>query len=271
MDSIAISNIALPPGDHAELLPEIAAMGVTGLEVAPSRVWSDTWGGLTAAAVETYRSQVEAAGLQVIGLHSLFFDHPGLGLFKGEEAFEATIAFLSHLSAVCRDLGGRTLIYGGGRRRGEMAPTEAAAECDRFLARMLPVMAAHGTKLCFEPLGPKDTDFLNTAAECLDLARTWNHPGLGLQLDAKALVENGETANDTFRAVAGSLDHFHANEPGLAVIGSSGTVPHGDFAAALGAIGYAGWVSVEQRMFAQPDWRHDAAASIAAARRFYGS
>ena len=90
-------------------------MGLTGLEVAPSRVWEDSWLGLSPNVAEIYRSEVEQVGLTVVGLHSLFYDQPQLGLFRFGDNRVRTLDFLEHLSKLCRDLGGTTLIYGGGR------------------------------------------------------------------------------------------------------------------------------------------------------------
>lgn len=270
MTRLAVSNIGLPPFDHLALLPGLAEMGITGLEVAPSRVWADTWTGLSSAQVADYRRAVEAAGLQVVGLHSLFFDQPQLGLFKGREMFDATVSFMVHLSALCRDLGGRTLIYGGGRKREALPEDAAMAECREFLDRILPVLESHGTKLCFEPLGPKDTDFLNTAAQNLALYEAVGHPGLGLQLDAKALVDNAEAGPAAFDAVRGRLDHFHANDPGLVAVGSTGQVDHAAFGRWLAGIGYEGWVSSEQRMLPDRDPMEVMAESAATLRRCYG-
>ena len=113
----AISNIALSAFDHVAELPRLAELGLDGLEVAPSRIWQDTWQGLDARSVDANRKQVELSGLPVVGLHSLFFDHQELRLCKGAEIEKKTAAFLIHRPGVCRDLGGRTLIWGGGRNR----------------------------------------------------------------------------------------------------------------------------------------------------------
>ncbi|MBF0095337.1 MAG: sugar phosphate isomerase/epimerase [Alphaproteobacteria bacterium] len=267
---LAASNIGLPPFDHAALLPELAGLGLEGLEVAPSRVWRDTGDGLGPAQVEAYRRSVERAGLRVVGLHSLFFDRPELGLFKPEQR-ERTLDFLVHLSGVCRDLGGRTLIYGGGRRRDSLPLADARSECLAFLAELLPRIERHGTVLCFEPLGPKDTDFLNTAAECLAFAETVRHPAFGLQLDAKALADNGESGPAPFAeaAASGRLAHFHANDPGLVVVGSTGTVDHAALGRHLRAVAYDGWVSIEQRMLSETDPLADLSRSAETLRRCY--
>jgi len=266
---LAVSNIGLSAHDHGDELSELAPMGFTGLEVAPSRVWHDTWHGLTSRQVKNYRQQIEAAGLKVVGLHSLFFDHPELGLFKTGDEHQQTLDFLVHLSAVCRDLGGYTLIYGGGRRRGDLDIKTATTRAHAFMEALLPRIESHGTCLCFEPLGPNDTDFLNTAQETLDLVSQFNHPAFKVQLDAKALVENGEASLDIFQAVQHQLVHFHANEPGLGIIGSSGKVDHSGFAKMLNQINYPGYVSLEQRMLNEQNPLNDIKTSADRMKKAY--
>lgn len=267
MPATAVSTIALPAGDHAALLPAVAAMGVEGIEVAPSRIWSDTWGGLSAGMISAYRHAVEAAGMNVVGLHSLFFDHPELGLFR-PEARAATLDFLVHLSTVCRDLGGRTLIWGGGRRRGPVAKQDAFDESVRFMGELCARIEGHGTCLCFEPLGPKDSDFVNSAFEAVEIAAAVNHPAFAVQLDAKALVENAEDTLAPFTAAKSRLVHFHANQPGLGPL-DRGPVDHrkmGDF---LRQIGYDGYVSIEQRMGNESDPLADIRRSVAVLKDCY--
>ncbi len=249
----SISNIALSPFDHADDFGPLADIGLAGLEVAPSRVWRDTWKGLAGSAVDGYRQAVEDAGLRVVGLHSLFFDHPELGLFKDQAARATSMDFLEHLSGVCRDLGGLTLIYGGGRKRGDLPANEARIEAIDFFGELSNRIEDHGTCFCFEPLGPADSDFINSAMESLDIVNEVASPTLAVQLDAKALVENGEAEAETFRAVAVKLVHFHANEPGLEMLGSSGTVDHAALGGMLKDIGYQDFVSIEQRMIDADD------------------
>ena len=78
----AVSNIALPAFDHADDFGRLRELRLEAIEVAPSRVWRDTWHGLTTIEVSDYRRRIVNAGLSVVGLHSLFYDQPGLGLFK---------------------------------------------------------------------------------------------------------------------------------------------------------------------------------------------
>ena len=245
---LAVSNIALSPFDHQGELALLPALGLAGLEVAPSRVWRDTWQGLKPADVAAYRRQVEAAGLMVVGLHSLFYDHPDLGLFKGTETDARTMDFLAHLSGVCRDLGGRTLIYGGGRKRGKIALEDAFARAIDFFARLCQRVESDGTCFCFEPLGPNDSDFVNSVHDSIRIVEAVGHLALRVQLDVKALVANDEMRPEAFEAAGPYLAHVHANEPDLGVLGRSGAIDHAAIGRHLRAIGYGGYVSIEQKM-----------------------
>lgn len=261
MPSLAVSNIALTAYDHVAELGRLPELGLAALEVAPSRVWKDTWQGLTPDRVAAYRRVVDGAGLRVVGLHSLFYDHPELGLFRDAETRARSLDFLVHLSAVCRDLGGRTLIWGGGRRRDTVPEVAARAEAEAFMAELCQRIEDHGTVFCFEPLGPDESDFINSAFDALAIVEAVNHPGLRMQLDAKALVANGEATAEPFRAAAPHLVHFHANEPDLGVLGTSGTVDHRALGGFLRDIGYEGFVSIEQRMLDAADPLADVAGS----------
>ena len=269
MPRLAVSNIALSPYHHDDELARLPSLGLEGLEVAPSRVWRDTWKGLAAAQVDAYRKQVEGAGLRVIGLHSLFFDQPELGLFKGPEVRAETMNFLVHLSGLCRDLGGKTMIYGGGRKRGKMSFDDAFTETVEFCGEFCRRIESHGTVLCFEPLGPADSDFINTVATALDIVEAVDHPALAMQIDAKALHDNDEAEYAPFHAAKRHLVHFHANEPGLAVLGSSGTVDHAAFGGYLKKIGYLEFVSIEQRMLNESYPLADVAKSASLLKECY--
>ncbi len=266
---LAVSNIALPAFDHTEQFYALAELGLTGVEIAPSRVWKETWHGLSAEQVSAYQKAMEAAGLKAVGLHSLFFDRPELGLFKDPELRAGSLEFLTHLSAVCRDLGGKTLIWGGGRKRGETPADEAHAEAVEFMGELCRRISDHGPVFCFEPLGPDSTDFINSALEAKAIADAVDHPALAIQLDAKALFQNDEVKADLFATVADQLVHFHANEPDLGVIGSSGEIDHATIGSLLRGIGYEGYVSIEQRQL-EGEPIENIAKSVEVIKRSYG-
>jgi len=245
---LAVSNIALSPYQHADELKCLLNMGLLGLEVAPSRVWKDTWQGLSPRLVEKYRDDVEQAGLSIIGLHSLLYDKPGFGLFQDSETRQSTLEFLVHLSKLCRDLGGRTLIYGARRWRGNLSLNDAITQSLDFFSDLIPRIEEHKTVFCLEPLGPSDTDFINSVYDSISFVKLIDHPALRVQLDAKALVINGEMNSEVFQAAAPFLVHVHVNEPDLGILGTSGEVDNHKIASLLRNIDYGGYVSIEQKM-----------------------
>lgn len=266
----AVSNIALTAFDHLDELPRIAELGIDGIEIAPSRIWRETWQGLSPADIDAYRRALEAAGLEAVGLHSLFFDHPELGLFRDPAGRAKTLDFLVHLSAMCRDLGGKTLIWGGGRQRGDIGPEDAFAESVDFMTDLCDRISSHGTVFCFEPLGPQSTDFINTARDSLDIVRAVDHRALAVQLDAKALFQNDEVTLDPFKAVAERLVHFHANEPDLGILGTSGDIDHAAMGGFLRAVGYDRFVSIEQRQLDTGMPVENVSQSLELLKRCYG-
>ena len=246
----AVSNIALPAGDHCGLLPVLADLGFQGLEVAPSRVWEDTWHGLGPSQVQAYRQAVEKAGLTGTGLHSLFFDQPEMTIFGGRETRRKTLDFLSHLSGLCRDLGGKVLIFGSpnARRRGAMESWDAHKVAAEFFDEFVAATRDHGTVLCLEPLGPKDTDFCGPLREIMQFRDEFHQNGLGLQIDARALTAHDEIDDAVFNDAAPDLVHVHANATDLGELLPDDPIDHDRIGTLLRDIGYSGFVSLEQRM-----------------------
>jgi sugar phosphate isomerase/epimerase len=251
----AVSNIGLRPHDHLNDLAAVAAMGFEGLEVALSRVWPGDWNNPKATDIEAYRRCVEASGLCIVGLHSLFWERPDLTLFGDAETVERTTDFLVRLSAVCRDLGGKTLIYGSqtARTRGERSIEQANAEAVDFFSELSHRIEDHGTCFCIEPLETAVADYIHSVLDSLAIVKAVDHPALRVQIDAKAMALANEVRPETFEAVRDYLVHVHANEPGFDILGTSGRVNHAQIGAMLNAIGYDGYVSIEQRMMDEAD------------------
>ena len=249
---LAASNLALPPRDHLSLLPRLPEMGIKGLEVVPAQVWDDPWHDPTPAAIAAYGDAARAAGLQVVGLHGLFAGRPDLGLFKEAAIRRRTMDYLVHLSGLCRDLGGRTLILES-RWRFDLSVASAWIECRDFLESLLPRIEDHGTVLCFAPLPPSRGDFCLTATDCRILTSAVDHPAFGHHLACTAMTENGEMVHAPFAGVRGKLDHVHLDEPAFGVLGRSGRIDHAAFRRHLDAISYFDWISVVQRWHGAAD------------------
>lgn len=263
---LAVSNLTLPAFDHLAHLPRLRALGIDGIEIAPDHTWSrPRWGkGFSSAELGAYHRAVQGAELKVVGLHALLGGRPELGLFEDADTRHHTVEHLVHLSAVCRDLGGHTLILDG-RWRHDLPVKEAWLQCRELLERLLPRIEDHGTVLCFAPLGPDEGDFCRLARECYMLVNALEHPSFGIHLSTAGLTGTGEKGHAHFAAARGRLEHFHIDEPGRVRLGSSGSVDHADMRRHLVASTYRGWVSLVQRI--EKGW--SATEAVTEAVRFY--
>ncbi len=98
-------------------------------------------------------------------------------------------------------------------------PGVSHAQAMEFAAEVfkpcLSLAAKNNITLAIEPLGPLETDFLNTAAEGIELIERVNHANFQLHLDVKAMSSEAKPIPDIIRSSAGYTIHVHANDPNL--------------------------------------------------------
>ena len=247
MTKFAVCNEIYRDHSLAALCEDAAACGYDGLEIAPFTLAEDPET-LTEADGHTVGETVRAAGLEAVGLHWLLARPEGLHLCVRDASVRArTVEHLVRLAHLCAAMGGRILVLGSPRQRsvpeGELhaeAFSRLAASCREVCERVesLDVVVA------LEPLAPRYTNMLTSAAETRALIRAVDHPACRLHLDVSAMAAEERSAPEIIAAHAAELVHFHANDESLCGPGLGAT----DFrpiARALRAADYRGYVSVE--------------------------
>jgi len=243
----AICNETYLDTPHEKVCESVAAIGYTGLELAPftfaSRITD-----VSSSRRKEIRQQAEAAGLTIIGLHWLLAKTEGLLLTSADaEVRKQTGVYLAELAKCCREVGGELLVLGSPmQRRIPEGATLAQAEDYALdtLQYALPEMEKQRVKLCLEPLAPPDANFMTTAAEGKSLMDRLANPWVKLHLDVKAMSSEGRPVPGIIREFAPVMQHFHANDPNNRGPGFGKT----DFVPifqALKDVRYDGWVSVE--------------------------
>jgi sugar phosphate isomerase/epimerase len=243
----AICNETFEGWDHARICQFIAGLGYQGLEIAPFTL-APRITDVSPERRRELRRQAEDCGIQLIGLHWLLAKTTGLQLTSSEPSVRrATAEYLVELARCAAELGGDILVFGSpAQRRVPASATRAQATewaVDTFRQASKGIAEA-GVKVCVEPLSPPEADFLNTAAETVELIQRLDDPNFRLHLDVKAMATEEAPAPALIRRHANRLGHFHANDPNLRGPGF-GTTDFVSIFAALREVGYDGWVSVE--------------------------
>lgn len=243
----AICNETFEGWEHQRICRYIAELGYQGLEIAPFTL-AERITAVASAKRQELKQQAQDAGIQIIGLHWLLAKTTGLQLTSPEESVrQATATYLVELAKACAEMGGDILVFGSPMQRRipegktrEQA-TEYAVDTFRRAARGI---GDAGVKLCLEPLSPPEADFINTAAEAVEILQRVDHPAFRLHLDVKAMSTETSSAPELIRRHAREMYHFHANDPNRRGPGFGET----DFVPifrALKEVNYPGWVSVE--------------------------
>lgn len=225
----------------------IAEAGYTGIEVAPftlARRITD----VAADRRQLLRKQAADHGLEIAGLHWLLAKTEGLHLTSPDAAIrKATAAYLIELGNACADLGGTVLVFGSPQQRNLVDGTTRAEGLERaaeVFRACMPAFADRGVNLCMEPLTPKETNFINTCGEALELIERVGHPQFKLHQDVKAMLSESTPIPELIQQFAPYTGHFHVNDSNLLGPGM-GSTDYAPIFRALLDTRYAGWVSVE--------------------------
>ena len=194
------------------------------------------------------RESAARAGVGIAGLHWVLVQAEGLLLNSSDAATRQRSArYFVDLVECCADLGGTRIIFGSPKQRQVAEGTSHeqawawAAETFRDAVKRA---EDRGVVICFEPLAPNETNFINTAAEAIRFAAQFASPAMSVILDVKAMCAEEKPIPQIIRESAGRFAYFHANDRNLKGPGF-GDVDFAPIAAALREAGYDGTVSVE--------------------------
>ena len=242
----------------------MAEAGYTGIEVAPFTISND----LASVPASVFQEMKDAAarnGLEVIGLHWLLAKTTGLYLTSPDQAVRRkTVDYLRLLARVCRQLGGEVMVFGSPMQRNLLPGVtrdQAADFAVEVFQEVVEEFAAQEVTLCLEPLTPKETDFINTCDDAMEIIRRVDHPTVMLHQDVKAMLgAETESVPSLIHRHKIFCKHFHVNDTNLLGPGMGETDYH-PILKALIESQYKGWVSVEVFDY-KPGAQHIAVASL---------
>ncbi|MBE3071280.1 MAG: sugar phosphate isomerase/epimerase [Planctomycetes bacterium] len=224
--------------DQVDLIRKVADMGYDGVEVP--------FNDLSILDPKATAQAREKAG---VGLTSCCVMMPGTSPCgtKAEER-QAGLARLKQMIDLTAEMGGDVVAGPLYSPVGQLSGRARTDDEWRWCVENLRAAADHATKarviLAIEPLNRFETYVINTAADAVRLCQEVGSPSLTVQLDTfHCNIEEKDTAA-AIRATAKHLGHFHACENDRGVPGT-GQVPWSNVFAALKAVNYGGWITIE--------------------------
>lgn len=221
--------------------------GYDFVEIAPFTIAKSVTD-ISPAERQRIRGCAARAGIGISGLHWVLVQAEGKYLTHPDAAIRrATSAYFSELVDCCADLGGTRIIVGSPKQRNVMEGVsyeQAWAWATDVFRDAVKRAEDRGVVICFEPLAPSETNFVNTAEEGRKFAAQFGSKAMSIILDVKAMSSEAKPIPQIIRESAGKFEYFHANDVNLKGPGF-GDVDFFPIAAALREANYHGTVSVE--------------------------
>lgn len=222
-------------------------LGYDATEIAPFTL-ANSVTDVSSSERQKIRDAATRHHIAIAGLHWLLVKPDGLYINHPDHAIRGrTAQYLRQLVEFCADLGGTRMVIGSPKQR-DLLPGVSLEQARDWTAQTLrDALAAAEQRdvvLCFEPLAPFETNFINTAAEAIEFTKQFQSPNFKIILDVKALCSEAKPIPQIIRESWPNFAHFHANDKNLKGPGF-GEVDFKPIAAALKEVGYDGYVSVE--------------------------
>ncbi|MBG90168.1 MAG: D-tagatose 3-epimerase [Verrucomicrobiales bacterium] len=224
-----------------------AKTGYDAVEIAPFTI-APYVTDISADERKRIRAAADKHSIAISGLHWVLVKAEGMHLTDPDDKTrEKTAQYLVDLVDCAADLGGNTIVVGSPKQRDLQEGVsfeqgwQWATDCFR---RSVMRGEERGVTVCFEPLAPSETNFINTAEQAIEFVDQLHSPSFKIILDCKAMSSESKPIPQVIKESWPNFAYFHANDENLKGPGFGNT----DFkaiGAALREVGYKGVVSVE--------------------------
>jgi sugar phosphate isomerase/epimerase len=230
-----------------DTLAYAAKVGYDAVEIAPftlAKYVTD----VPASERQRIRDAARRVGIAISGIHWVLVQAEGMYLTHPDAAVrQKTSRYFCDLVDFCADLGGNIIVVGSPKQRNLMEGVsyqQAWAWATDVFREPVTRAGERGVTICFEPLAPTETNFVNTAEEGIRFVKQLDSPHFKIILDVKAMSSDSKPVPQIIRESWPHFAYFHANDKNLKGPGF-GEIDFKPIAAALKEVGYDGYVSVE--------------------------
>lgn len=221
--------------------------GYDGIEIAPFTLAKYVTE-IPSSERKRIRETAARIGIEVSGIHWVLVQAEGMYLNHPDAVVrERTAKYFCELVDFCADLGGKIIVVGSPKQRNVMEGVTAQQAWDwatNTFRDAVKLAEDRGITICFEPLAPSETNFINTAVDAIRFTRQFDSHAMKIILDVKAMCSEAKPIPQIIRESWPHFGYFHANDRNLKGPGF-GDVDFKPIATALKEVGYDGYMSVE--------------------------
>ncbi|MCS1409474.1 MAG: D-tagatose 3-epimerase [Verrucomicrobia subdivision 3 bacterium] len=221
--------------------------GYDAIEIAPFTL-ANYVTDIPTATRHKIRQTAQDVSIEISAVHWVLVQAEGMYMTHTDATIrEKTAQYFCDLVDFCGDLGGKAIVVGSPKQRNLLPGItfdQAWAWAKQVFHPSIARAAERDVIICFEPLAPAETDFINTAEEAIRFTKEFDSPNFKIILDVKAMCSMSKPIPEIIKESAGEFAYFHANDENLKGPGF-GEVDFQPIAQALKEVGYEGYVSVE--------------------------
>jgi sugar phosphate isomerase/epimerase len=222
-------------------------LGYDAIEIAPFTIAKNVRE-ISSDKRQEIRETAAKIGIEISGIHWVLAQTEDFHLtHPGSAIREKTAEYFCELVDFCADIGGKFIVVGSPKQRNVLegvSQNDAWNFATEIFREPVKLAAQRNVTICFEPLAPTETNFINTAEEAIRFARQFDSPNFKIILDVKAMCSEEKSIAQIIGESWPHFAYFHANDRNLKGPGF-GDVDFKPIFAALKKVGYDGFVSVE--------------------------
>ena len=230
-----------------ETIRFVAETGYDAIEIAPFTL-AQYVTDIPVGERHKIRDMTLANGIEVSAIHWVLIKTEGLYMTHTDPLVrEKTSDYFCDLVDCCSDLGGKAVVVGSPKLRNILPGVSFDQACElarKTFSKSIQRAEEKSVTICFEPLAPSETDFINTAKQAIDFVSQFNSEAFKIILDVKAMSSESKPIPDIIRDSHPNFAYFHCNDSNLKGPGF-GDVDFRPIFGALKEVGYNGVASVE--------------------------
>ena len=225
----------------------VAETGYDAIEIAPFTL-AQYVTEVPLAERQRIRRVAAENGIEVSAVHWVLIKTEGLYMTHTDSAIrEKTSDYFCELVNFCSDLGGKEIVVGSPKLRNLLPGVSFEQAWDlakETFTKSIQRAEDKGVTICFEPLAPSETDFINTAEQAIEFVSQFDSDAFQIILDVKAMSSESKSIPEIIRDSHPNFAYFHCNDANLKGPGF-GDVDFKPIFVALKEVGYSGVASVE--------------------------